>query len=228
MVKLSELPREPQEAFQTVLSHVLGISSTFPQANLNPQIRTKAIAYIRTLLYISTRLANSQDYREPLTRALAAINQSNASGTFKILSTVEELFIANTLDDHFLNPDDEHQFNSLDWQKDDREAVIQSLDKARQFTRLSDDFSNPQKQKILYWISKAENEVIKDQGKLASILSAVDQIMDSVRRNGEKAKPLGDLVEQVRTKTVKNVVEVRQISAPDEQKKLPPPPDKKS
>lgn len=225
MIKISDLPREPHEAFLAVLSSLQELAPSFTQASMTPQIRVQAVAYLRTLQGVSKRLTNPDDYQEPLQRALTTIVQANPSGVPKILSSIHELYIANTLDDHFVDPEEENEFNTLDWQENDRQAVVKCLDEARQFTRFSEQFSDPQKRKILYWLSKAENEVIKTKGILASILSATDQIMDTVNKAGVKAKPLGDLIEQVRTTTVKNITEVRQISAPEEQKKLPPPPD---
>lgn len=225
MIKISDLPRDPDEAFQYVLPKVQEMALGFPKSNLKAQVRTEAIAYIRMLQNISRRLTNTEDYKEPLARALAATKSPNPISTSNILASVEELYLANTLDEHFIDPEDEYHFNALDWQPDDREAVLERLNEARQFTRSCESFCAQQKRKILYWLHKAETEVFKEQGKLASILSAVSQIADTASYVGEKAKPLAELVETVRTRTKKNVVEVRQISGPDNQKKLPPPAD---
>ena len=195
----------------------------FPKSNLKAQVRTEAIAYIRMLQNISRRLTNTEDYKEPLARALAATKSPNPISTSNILASVEELYLANTLDEHFIDPEDEcttsmRSIGSLMT----GEAVLERLNEARQFTRSCESFCAQQKRKILYWLHKAETEVFKEQGKLASILSAVSQIADTASYVGEKAKPLAELVETVRTRTKKNVVEVRQISGPDNQKKTPP------
>lgn len=226
MIKLSELPREPHEAFQTVLVRAQEISLNFPKANLNPKLQVEAVASIRMLQSISRRLSNSEDYREPLERALAAVNHPNPSGTSAALAMVGQLYIANTLDNHFADPEDEHQFNTLSWQGDDRTAVLDSLEESRRFTKNCEAFDAHQKRRILYWIHKAETEVFKEEGRLTSILSAVSQIADTVSEVGEKAKPLADLVKTVRTKTTKNVTEIRQIAGPEGPKKLPAPSDR--
>lgn len=223
MIKRAELPRDPEEAFQTVLSELKAIAESFPQKNLSARMKTDALSYIRMLQIIARRLDNPEDYREPLERAVGAINNSNPSGTLKVLENVEDLFFANTLDKHFIDEDEEYQFNTVAWEEGDRATVIDALSEARRITTSCDDFDDDQKRRVMYWISKAETEVFKTEGKLASILSAVIQIADTAEYVGEKAKPLAKLIAKVKTTTKKNVVEVRQISGPDNRKMLAPP-----
>ena len=223
MINRAGLPRDPEEAFQTVLPELKAMAESFPSKNLNARMKTDALTYVRMLQVISRRLDNPEDYREPLERAAGAINNSNPSGTLKILENVEALFLANTLDKHFIDEDEEYQFNTVAWEESDRATVMDALNEARRITTSCDDFDDNQKRRVMYWISKAEAEVFKAEGKLASILSAVNQIADTAEHIGEKAMPLAKVIAKVKTTTKKNVVEVRQITGPDDRKMLAPP-----
>lgn len=218
MVNISELPRDPQDAFRTVLTNALEISLNFPTANLEPQIRIKAVAHIRALQAISRRLPNPEDYQEPLGRALTTTNNSNPSGTKNILASIEEVYFANTLDDHFIDPEEESQFNDLDWKSDDRDQVLTYLTDARKVISNSSSFDDNHTRRMLYWISKAENEAFKMNGKFANFLAATSEVLTLVDEAGEKGGKLASLVEKVRTTTRRNV-SVSQIEM-DEKPKL--------
>lgn len=197
---------------------------SFPTANLNPQIRIKAIAHLRALQNISRRLPNSEDYQEPLERAVAAANNSNPTGTKTILSSIEEIYFANTMDDHFIDPEEERQFNELDWKSDDRDLVLTYLTDARKVISNSSSFDDNHTRRMLYWISKAENEAFKMNGKFANFLAATSEVLTLVDEAGEKGGKLASLVQKVRTTTRRNV-SVAQIETDAKPKMIESPKD---
>lgn len=225
MIKPSELPREPNDAFQYVLSSTQKMSHSFPNGSLNSNIKTNATANVRMLQHISKRLENPEDYHQPLIGVLEGINSAKASVTQKRLDEIEGLFLANTLHDHFIDEEEEREFNTLAWQAGDKHTVLDALSMARKLIVHSEDFDGDHKRRLIYWVGKAENEVFKEKGKLGTVLSAASQIADIACEFGEKGKPLAKLIETVRTTTKKNVTEVRQIPKAQEPKKLAAPSD---
>ncbi|MCA0947355.1 hypothetical protein LCM08_20725 [Salipiger pacificus] len=224
MTKIADLPKDPTQAFQHVLTELLEVAHTLPNGGtLSGLQKTVAISKARALQAISIRLTNPEDYQEPLQQLLGCLNSASAKNMLSLLGGIEMLFYANSLQDHFVDAEEEDNYNTLRWTGDDRNDVLLSLQRARQFVTFSENLKDEHKRRVLYWISKAEAEALKDKGKFATILAATDEIGETVKRLGENAKPLAELVRMVRTTTRRNVTENLQIEGPKEPKKLPAP-----
>ncbi|KHQ51093.1 hypothetical protein [Mameliella alba] len=224
MTNIRDLPKDPHDAFQQVLENLLSIARATPKNNaINAIQKTACIADVRILQTTSRRLMNSGDYSEPLENVLQCLNGSNYNSLVNLLSIVEKLFLANSLDDHFIDADDDEHFNGVDWVEEDRRSVLGNLQEARQMVSFGASFEDDHKRRVLYWITKAESEVLKPKGRFATILASVSEIGDAAKKLGKDGEPLAALVQKVRTKTVRNVVEHRQLEAPSKPKQLEAP-----
>lgn len=222
---LDDLPKDPTSAFQKILSEAQTEAEGYASSNLNSQQKTSSKVKVRMLQSISKRLENHDDYTDPLERAVGAIMNSKPPHLAQALEEISRLFIANSLQDHFLDEESEEQMNTMDWQRSDRDAVLVVLSKIRRIATGSIEFDDNHKRRLIHWVSKAENEVLKEKGKLATILGAVSEIGETIGDLGKKAEPIADLIQKIRTTTRRNVTEQRQLDAPHEPKKLSPPAD---
>jgi hypothetical protein len=222
-MNIEDIPRDPEAAFRIILTKLLTLSEPLPSGKpLSPNIKTSAVSMIRMLETISPRLTNGNDYLDSLHHAHSSANNSDGSLIKIQVKEIEKLFIANTFDSHFVDQKDEDNFNNLDWNKDDRSSVLGALSQVRSLVQSSPNINDEHRQRIIYWVAKAENETYSAHGKIVTILGAVDQVMDCVGRSGEKLQSFVKIIETIRTSTRRNV-SVPALEGPEKQKKLPPP-----
>jgi hypothetical protein len=222
-MNIEDIPRDPDAAFRIILTNLLTLSEPFPSGKtLSPNTKTSAVSMIRMLEQISPRLKNGNDYLDQLHHAYSSANSADGSSIKIQAKAIETLFIANSFDSHFVDQKDEDNFNNLDWNEDDRSSVLDALSQVRSLVQSSPKFDDKNKQRIIHWVAKAENETYSAHGKLVTIIGAVDQVMDCVERSGEKLQSLAKFIETIRTSTRRNVG-VPALEGPEKQKKLPPP-----
>lgn len=224
MTKISELPTDPQDAFEVLLLELQVALPTFPSSGgLEPVLKATLVASIRRMKKLSQRLENGDDYLELLDGCLKHIKGNTPRNTIRTLNSLEDAFNANALEDHLQDGEQEELLNTLDWQEDDRASVLRSLGEARNFVSYAASFDDNQKRRVLHWLGKAENEVFKPRGKWDRFRAAVSEIADTVNYVGVKAEPLAELIQTARTTTQRNITEVRQIAADEKPKQLEPP-----
>lgn len=224
MIKISELPTNPIDAFQVMLDALNQAAASFPEGGaLNIDLKAQSTSGARILEALHTRLPNFSDYGNLFTQLLSNISGNSPSQAKKTLASIEQVFLANSFEAHFIDQEQEELLNTLDWAAEDRQAVLGALSEARRFVSFASSLDDRQKGRANYWISKAENEVFATKGKWAQIRSAMSEVGDIANELGEKARPLAKLVEIVRTTTKKNITEVRQIAAEEPPKQIAAP-----
>jgi hypothetical protein len=222
-MNIEDIPTDPDAAFRIILTKLLILSEPFSSGKaLSANAKTSTVTMIRMLEKISPRLTNGNDYLDPLHDAYSCANSVDGSSIKKQVKAIENLFIANTFDSHFLDQKDEDNFNNLDWNEDERSSVLSALSQVRLLVQSSPKLDDTHKKRILHWVARAENETLSVHGKLVTIIGAVDQVMDCVKRSGEKIQPLAKIIETIRTSTRRNVG-VPALAGPEKQMKLPSP-----
>ena len=225
MTDLDELPRDPHNAFKVILESSMQSAAKFPaNGNLDTTRRVHAISGFKRLEVISRRFEDHDSYKRLLAECRTLIEGSQPAMALAKLRAIEDLFLASVFDDHFVDQDDEENFNTMAWRGDDRASVLKSLSDLRNLITGSDDFDDKHKQRLLYWVAKAENETLKEKGIFATIIAAADEIIDLAGRAGTKGAPVVKLIQGVRTTTKKNVT-VLQIEAQEKPKQIAPPSD---
>lgn len=224
MTKVSELPTNPQDAFERLLNELHEAFEKFPKSGtLQPLFKASVVSTARKMLKLSHRLENGDDYQELLENCIQAFKGNSPRVSSTIIATLEDAFLSNALDDHLVNEEDERQLNTLDWRSDDKAAVLQALGEARNIVNYGAIFDNDHKRRVLYWLAKAENEVFQEEGKWDRFRAAVSELSDTVKEVGEKAEPFAKLIQMARTSTKRNITEVRQIEAEEAPKQIAPP-----
>ncbi|WPZ30780.1 hypothetical protein T8A63_07395 [Sulfitobacter sp. OXR-159] len=219
------LPKDADSAFQFTLIELQNAADAYPNGALNAETKTQAVIYIRALQAISRRLPQSEDYEELLEQIHRQAISNGAATVKKSLDLLQQLYLSNSLDNHFIDEEEEALFNEVKWSGDDRALVLDHLSNARRAVTDSSGFDDHHKRRVLYWLARAENEALKEKGRFATFVAATSEVLSLAEEAGEKGKPLANLVQMVRTATRRNVT-VNQIEADEKPKQIAPPTDK--
>lgn len=220
MLKVSDLPTNPDDAFQVLLNEIQVLAESFPNSALNAKIKADAVATLRMLIAVKSRVSNPQDYGDLLDSIMGTLAGGSPRQSIPLLGSLESLFVANSLENHLVDAKQEDLLNTINWEENDRGDVLKALGEARKFVSYSPCFDDAHKSRVLFWISRAENEVFKPQGKWDRFRGAMSEVADMAKEFGEKAQPLADLIKTARTTTKKNITEVRQIEADAKPKQI--------
>lgn len=225
-MKFKELPKDPGEAFIQVAQKLISDTVTFTVNTQVPvSLRLSITANLNILNVIARRLEDVKTIQSGIIALKTEVSQGHGQNVSKICEHLLEIVVASKLDAHFLDDEDKAEFEDVKWQEDDRKILFETLAEARKFAQLSGSFDDRQTRKILHYLSKVENEVLKPLGNFTTVIGSATQILDLVETAGNKGQPLAKLVETMRTTTKRNVTEHSKLEAPEEQKKLPSPED---
>ena len=182
----------------------------------NSDIRVSIISQLRALDVIRRRLKHGEDFAEPIKTALNSTS-TNVSNINIQLRLIEELFLAEMLEEHFLDEGQAGQFDTIDWSVADQQSVLDLFEQARRLILSSGEIEASRKDRATYFIHRAEVEVRKEQGRWTTFLGAANEALETVGKNGGK---IAAAIQAARTKTMRNVVEMKQIEAEAKPKQI--------
>lgn len=227
MLEISKLPRDPAQALEVVLGHMI---SRYASNDLEiQQLRDKRHPLYLDLIAnhtIATKCA--QRLSDETVRDLALeflhynVDEKLNSVAFKC-SKILEAVIAFGLDNHFFPLEDLVTYDRAELTKGEKDEIRQLMAQARKLTLASHDLAEGHKRRISFRISQVENELYKELSTFGTVLAAAYDVSALIRRVGGDAKPIAEAIEKARTITEKKVIGYQQIEAEEKPKSLPKP-----
>lgn len=125
-----------------------------------------------------------------------------------------------SLDDHLLSQAEIQKYDRANLSKDEKLEISTHLQAARSYAFNADFLSKSQKKNILYYINRAESELLKEETSFQSFLAAAYMSSSLLNRVGEDAKPLAEAIQIATSKTEASVEGQRKIAAEEKPKQL--------
>lgn len=227
MVNISNLPRDPIQALEAVLTIMIG-QYEGTQTPIH-ELRTGRHPLYMDLVTNSTIAKKSaarihdDTVRELAMEFLEFSLEERLSDFAQRASKVLEAVIALRLDDHYFPLEEIVKYDVASLSRSEKEEIIQLMAEARVLTNNSTTLSNEHKRRVLHRIALVENELYKELSRFGAFMAAAYEVSGLVRQFGSDVQPIADAVEKARTITEKKVIGYQRIEAEPKPKALPKP-----
>jgi hypothetical protein len=227
MVNVSQLPRDPIQAMEAVLTVMVGsyegTSSTIHDLRAGRHPLYMDLVTNVTIAKKSAARIQDETVRELAIQFLDFQAEEKLSDFAHRASKVLEAVIALRLDDHYIPLQETIAYDVASLSSSERDDIRQLMAQARALTIASMSLSDGHKRRVIHRIALVENELYKDLARFGTIMAAAYEISGLVRKFGSDIQPIADAIEQARTITEKKVVGYQQIESEPKPKALPKP-----
>ncbi|WP_306005115.1 hypothetical protein [Aquicoccus porphyridii] len=223
MINLSELPKDPLKALIVIIAKLRGIA----QGNISVgQLKTNGHDFYTNLMIYSVsgiraaQCIEDEPIRSEVTKLLSLRDDEKLDLYGKKLEKCVALLVAMQFEEHFISAEDRNLFDEAELSTDEKTEIQSLMAKARRATEIAQCFPPTQKRKVLYWISRVEDELLRDKSRFQTFVAAASELSDLVRKFGKDAKPVAEAIAEARTITERRVEGYKQIEAEDKPKQI--------
>ena len=130
------------------------------------------------------------------------------------------LIMAIQLDEHFISNEDAKLFDEAELTIEEKSEIRSLMAEARRLTELAKSLSPTQKRKLLHWISKVEDDLVREKTRFQTFVAAASIVFDLVKKAGNDVKPIAEAISEARTITERKVEGYRQIVDEEKPKQI--------
>lgn len=206
MRDLKSLPKVPEQALALLLRDLLekipSESKAFDTYSRNAIADWKIIAKAGL---VAARRCSDQDVRSLAEDCLQIVGTEQSRHYVATVERLLELTLASEFDDHFLDEEAIQKFDEANLSTSDIAQIQGYLATARVLAQTADYLSDEHKKRIIFRISKVENELYRPKAGFQAFLAAAAESAGLVEKYGNAAKPLAEAIQMARTTTERKV-----------------------
>lgn len=173
-----------------------------------------------TIIRKSSRRILDLELRQLVERILDGDKARSLNSWAVDYDLILDAVIAYQLDDHFENQEDIQLFEHAVLDGNDKDKIRKLMVEARRATDKAETLREKQRRRVLYYISKIENELHKDTSNLAVFTSGWAEVNEMIAATGEALKPVAEALKTARTITQEKVEGHKQIEKEEEPKQI--------
>ena len=223
MIELSELPKDPLRALTVILQQMqqrtngaATIESVRKRGNpIYTDLMVFSVSGIKAAQYIPDIPIQSQVISLLTLRDEITLDQYGEK-----LERCTALIMAIQLDEHFISNEDAKLFDEAELTIEEKSEIRSLMAEARRLTELAKSLSPTQKRKVLHWISKVEDELVREKTRFQTFVAAASIVFDLVKKAGNDVKPIAEAISEARTITERKVEGYRQIVDEEKPKQI--------
>ncbi len=230
MIDIKDLPREPLLAAKYAIDHAIskigdGKVAVLELKQKNHPLYNELFMAL-TIARESAKRISRDDLKEQIIRNVDLNERDILPKLRKNLEYAIGAILATEIDEHFINSDEIENFDRAELTDSEKNKIRMLMSEARRLVDLSNSLRDQQKRRVIYFISRIENELHKTKSTFHTFLAAAYEISGLVRQFGEDVQPIADAIEKAKTITEKKVEGYKQISQDERPKQLPKPDEK--
>ena len=227
MIDFNEIPRNPDNALMYLSDYLTNIHlDCFDSDNDITPHGYGELSGLAKLIEVSSSKSsfeNADAFKNIATLMLNVLDSNN--GIYKHQAAIYAVKIANEvlqarLTKRLLVSEVEPLFVL---EKEETSKITALSAEMRGIVTASVVFDKNHKRRMLHRISAIEQEVQKSEGRFDVILAGISDFGDTLKKFGEDAKPLVDIMRKIRCISQKKTDDYRGLPAPEEIKNLPAP-----
>lgn len=223
-MKITDLPKDPIETLKAAAIEATrfsrGQSITLEQLLQKNHPSANWLTICNTIIRKSSRRILDSELRDLVDRILDGDKSRGLSAWSNDYDLILQAVIAYQLDEHFENQEDIVLFEHATLDVSDKDKIRELMVEARRATDRAENLREKQRRKVLYYISKIENELHKDTSNFAVFTSGWAEINEMVAATGEALKPVAEALRISRTIAQVRVEGHRQIEKEEEPKQI--------
>ncbi len=223
MINLKELPREPHEAFEKLVSHLIKASRAVIKIDV---LREQGDPRYMELLVLSSAARKSVErFHDPELKAhildlLTLDLNINAAAYGQKVENALNFFYISKLDDHFIDSGDVSSFEQVVLEVSEKDEIRDLMVKARECISRADELGQWRRGRINHWITKIENELLKDVSNWGTLIAGAYEVISLAKAGGKALAPAAEAVEKMRTITHKKLEGQVQLEADEKPKQI--------
>ncbi|WP_319546854.1 hypothetical protein [Ruegeria conchae] len=225
MLNLSELPKEPIAALHKIIVYMMGKSGNgSAQIGKLKQTNHHLFSELLSSSLVAKSAAsrvNDEAVRQSIQENLTLKDELSLQQYNAHLTRALSLVLALQFDDHFIDDDLDKEFDQAELSTSEKERIRELMYEARRIIDRATTLPGWARRKMLYHVSKIENELHREISRFQSFIAAASDVSDLVRKFGTDAQPLAEAISEARTITERKVEGYAQIEREAEPKRIP-------
>ncbi len=231
MFDIKSLPKDPSDALLATITYSISIvkggGATIGALRSNNHKIATDLTICAAIAKKSAIYIRDRELSELIIKNVSIADDDSLEEVKQNLETALNAMVAYQLDDHFVDQEAVEFFDRAELSEKDKNDIRQLMADARRMVDLSSTLVERQRKKVLYHISKIENELHKEKSVYQTCLAAAYDMSALAKQVGKDALPIAEAIEKARTVTEKKVSETLAIEKDEEKKMLPKPDDLK-
>jgi len=227
-LKIDELPKEPSEAFKALalsIRKLIPANSNKKWAEFKTDSRAKSLEIrnqIKMMQITSVRISDTE-LHEIMHDLYPIDDDKTLSALDDEIERALDTILATQFTTHFSDDAETIEFDRAEIDSQTRGELFEIMKQARDEVQKADYLSANHKRRLLFRISKVEEEIYKEKAGFGVFLAAASEASDLLKKFGQDAAPLADAIQKARTVTQRKVEGYPQIEKDKSPKQLPAP-----
>ncbi|WP_400086715.1 hypothetical protein [Yoonia sp. R78084] len=224
MLKIDDLPKQPEDALFVLMPAFIRLARSTPGGGPVIRMANKQNYDLMYVYFMACETAakriNDDNFRGFAARQFEALLDKQGPEIATALNNVFQALCVVRMDEHFLSEEDENEFERAAVPTEERVAIREALETARQLTATARFLEDKQKRSVLHKISKAESELFKDKVGFSAFMAAAYEVSGLVKQFGKDAEPLAEAIQTATTKTERHLSGYEALEAPKKPKQI--------
>ena len=223
-IEFQLLPTDPSDACIFISKWLVRNRKLFARGN--EPLKSRAADFFRNVRVLEIAALKTDD-PDGLGQLIDEVRYANdsyeAASAFEALDRVEDLIHDIKLEAHFSGKGDQFGTATFSLEKAEIQRIMKKTSEMRTIISKSEAFDAAHRKRLLDRISQVEAEIYRKDGKIDAILGGIVDFGDALGKFGNSVKPLVDRMAEVRKIVQSKTAAYKELPAPEETKKLPPP-----